>query len=225
MSWHVKIIWNSHFSIHKWNFIETQPPFFDTTAEVSSYDRDCASTIWPLAESLLTTVLDQCFPTCQVSVLIFEKGLVIKSVWEMLGQFLNCRTSQGLQHADIKQCLLGSCDLGTFGGRYKVPQESTLWEAMNFWETPCRGLQWSPRPTWGPDTKPSPRDTASSLPSGHATPADEGPAHFTTQCPFYRGALRSARIHSSSLELIVCLFVFYRHVNFILLDFPPCFGC
>lgn len=173
----------------------------------SSYDKDCASTVWPLAQGLLTIVLDQCFPTCQVSVLIFENGLVIKSVWEMLGQFLNCRTSQGLQHADIKQCLLDSCDLGTFGGRYKVPQESTLWEAMNFWEIPCTGLQCSPRPTWGLATKPSPRDTASSLPSGHATPADEGPAHFVTQCPLYRGALCSARIHSSSLELIVCLYL------------------
>lgn len=122
----------------------------------------------------------------------------------MLSRLLNCGTLRAFNmlvshssrqtHLLMVQCMCAhvrvcvrACASGRAPPRCKTPRESALPDETNGTETPCTGLQWGPCPTWGLATKPTPRNTAGSQPSGCAMrggDADEGLGHVTLAAPF-----------------------------------------
>lgn len=93
VSWHGEIIWNLNFSIHKWTYshafwIQWQSWVVMTEAIYLTLS------IWPLTEGFLTQFISMILsePSFVFCFCFFLKGLMIKSVWEKLSQFLNWGT-------------------------------------------------------------------------------------------------------------------------------------
>lgn len=113
-------------------------------AELSSYVRDCIFNIttWLLTESLLTPVLDQCSPVCQLR--FFFLFVCLKVWW--LNQFGECWANfliAGLLRAFNMPLSHSSCHVYVvlafffffwweiISQIWHLPQETALWEVMN----------------------------------------------------------------------------------------------
>lgn len=138
---------------------------------------------------------------------------MIKSVWDTLSQFLNCKTPQSLEYAGIIKFLPDPFDLGNFlwqsisqtqgsSGKYPLRSDELQWNTLP--RPPAESLTW----IWS---------CHQAYPKGHCRSQQNGYAIvgklralpiLSLSVPFkstYGRSLWHSKTHSSSLELMVCL--------------------